>query len=100
MGTKCLGAVSPVPPRRARPPGYTSGVNDAAKPAPTVDLATLPEEQLRSQNFERAVVYFCRKIEETKSHAVGCGGLYHGANGLKIYRKRRWPEAAIAAAGQ
>jgi hypothetical protein len=46
------------------------------------------DSELRSGRMRRAVEFLCKKIEETKKIGVGCGGLYHGAHGLMIYRER------------
>jgi hypothetical protein len=46
------------------------------------------DNELRSGRMRRAVEFLCKKIEETKIIGVGCGGLYHGAHGLMIYRER------------
>jgi hypothetical protein len=56
------------------------------------------EKELRSQRMRRAVDFLCKKIEETKHIPVGCGGLYHGAHGLMLYRERVFgkPEPATA----
>ena len=56
------------------------------------------DEDLKSPWFTRAATFLCKKIEDSKSIPISCGGLYHGAHGLMIYRDRRFgkPEATAA----
>jgi hypothetical protein len=56
---------------------------------------SLGDDELRSPWFTRAAQYFCKKLEDTKEIPVSCGGLYHGAHGLMIYRDRRWGKAPM-----
>jgi hypothetical protein len=58
----------------------------------------LSDEDLRSPWFTRAAQYLCKKIEDSKSIPVSCGGLYHGAHGLMIYRERRFGKPTMPAA--
>lgn len=58
----------------------------------------LSDEDLRSPWFTRAAQNLCKKIEDSESIPVSCGGLYHGAHGLIIYRDRRFGKAAATAA--
>jgi hypothetical protein len=58
----------------------------------------LSDEELRSPWFTRAAQYLCKKIDDAKSIPVSCGGLYHGAHGLMIYRDRRFGKQAMPAA--
>jgi hypothetical protein len=54
--------------------------------------------ELKSQRMTRAVEFLCKKIEDSQNIDLSCGGLYHGAHGLMIYRERRFgkPEAKSA----
>jgi len=56
------------------------------------------DNELKSARMTRAVEFLCKKIEDSKSIPIGCGGLYHGAHGLMLYRERRFgkPETASA----
>jgi hypothetical protein len=56
------------------------------------------DAELRSSRMTRAVEFLCKKIEDTQAIPVGCGGLYHGAHGLMLYRERRFgkPETTSA----
>lgn len=58
----------------------------------------LDDEELRSPWFTRAVEFLTKKLDDTKSIPVSCGGLYHGAHGLMIYRDRRFGKASGVAA--
>jgi hypothetical protein len=58
----------------------------------------LDDDELRSPRFTRAVEFLTKKLDETKSIPVSCGGLYHGAHGLMIYRDRRFGKASGVAA--
>jgi hypothetical protein len=50
----------------------------------------LDKEQLSEPWMVRAVVYLCSLLELTRDQPVECGGLYHAAHGLQIYRARRF----------
>ena len=50
----------------------------------------MTDEQLREPWVTRAVAELCRLLEETREMPVECGGLYHAAHGLQIYRLRRF----------
>jgi hypothetical protein len=56
------------------------------------------DNELRSQRMTRAVEFLCKKLEDSKNISLGCGGLYHGAHGLMLYRERRFgkPEPTTA----
>lgn len=58
----------------------------------------LDDDQLRSPRFTAAVEFLTKKLDETKLIPVSCGGLYHGAHGLMIYRDRRFGKASGVAA--
>jgi hypothetical protein len=58
----------------------------------------LSDEELKAEWFTKAALFLTKKIEESKAVPLGCGGLYHGAHGLIIYRDRRFgPSANVAA---
>lgn len=59
---------------------------------------SVSDEELRSPWFTRAAQFLCKKLEDTKEIPVSCGGLYHGAHGLMIYRDRRWGKTPMPAA--
>jgi hypothetical protein len=48
----------------------------------------LPEEELRADWVTRAVLAQCKMLRKTRGIEVNCGGLYHSASGLRIYRER------------
>lgn len=48
----------------------------------------LPKERLEEPWIERAVVYMCRLLERTRHIDLECGGLYHAAHGLVLYRDK------------
>ncbi|MCE9607353.1 MAG: hypothetical protein K8U03_20905 [Planctomycetia bacterium] len=54
----------------------------------------LDDEELRSPWFTRAVLFLTKKIDESKNIPISCGGLYHGAHGLMLYRDRRFGKPA------
>lgn len=58
----------------------------------TLEFLTLAlsDEQLAEPWMNRAVSFLCSRLELTKDKEVECGGLYHAAHGLKIYRDRRF----------
>jgi hypothetical protein len=56
------------------------------------------DTELQSKRMTSAVEFLCKKIEETKPIAVGCGGLYHGAHGLMLYRERRFGKPGTTSA--
>jgi hypothetical protein len=58
----------------------------------------LSDEELKSKWFTSAAQYLCKKIEDSQSIPVSCGGLYHGAHGLIIYRERRFGKPTPTAA--
>lgn len=57
----------------------------------------LPDEELKSPWFTRAVTFLTKTIDDSKAMPVSCGGLYHGAHGLIIYRDRRFGKPTAAA---
>jgi len=58
----------------------------------------LDDEELKSEAFTRSAMFLTKKIDETKLIPISCGGLYHGAHGLMIYRDRRFGKASGVAA--
>ena len=51
---------------------------------------SLPDDELAEPWVTRSVVQVCRLFEATQDLAIECGGLYHAAHGLKLYRERRF----------
>jgi hypothetical protein len=54
----------------------------------------LSDKELAEPWMVRAVEFLCSRLEMTKDREVECGGLYHAAHGLQIYRQRRFGEVA------
>lgn len=50
----------------------------------------LTDEELRQPWVTRAAVYLSDLLEQTEELPIECGGLYHAAHGLKLYRLRRF----------
>ncbi len=50
----------------------------------------LTDEELRQPWMTRAAVYLCDLLEHTDQQPIECGGLYHAAHGLILYRLRRF----------
>ncbi|MBI1903366.1 MAG: ADP-ribosylation factor-directed GTPase activating protein isoform b [Planctomycetia bacterium] len=50
----------------------------------------LDDEELEAEWVKRGVTKLCKMLEQTKGVSVECGALYHAANGLMIYRQRRF----------
>lgn len=50
----------------------------------------LTEEELRQPWVERAAAYLSDLLEQTTELPIECGGLYHAAHGLMLYRLRRF----------
>lgn len=67
-------------------------------------MLALKDDQVRQAWITRAVVFLCGKLEATRKLDLECGGLYHAAHGLVLYRQRRFgpwnPDAAGTASGQ
>lgn len=59
----------------------------------------MTDEELRQPWVARAAVFLCDMFELTRKQDLECGGLYHAAHGLKLYRDRRFG-AATAGEGQ
>jgi hypothetical protein len=55
-------------------------------------------EQLREPWVMKAAVHLCGLFQETKDMAIECGGLYHAAHGLQLYRYRLFGPREAAAA--
>jgi hypothetical protein len=79
--------------------------NFFARPGKSVDLAAalgsaghvleflmvaLDDEEIKQPWITRAVAAQCRMFRATKQVDVECGGLYHSASGLRIYRERMY----------
>jgi hypothetical protein len=56
----------------------------------------LSDEQLREPWMTRALVYLLDAFEATEGDDLECGGLYHGAHGLILYRERRFGQTAAS----
>lgn len=56
-------------------------------------VLALPDHDLQAPWLLSAVNYLCDMLEETQDYELECGGLYHAARGLKIYRERRFGPA-------
>jgi hypothetical protein len=54
----------------------------------------LEDDRLREPWVERAADRLTALLEQTADVDVECGGLYHAAHGLAIYRQRLWPNDA------
>lgn len=50
----------------------------------------LTDDELRQPWVTRAAVYLCDLLEQTHELPIECGGLYHAAHGLILYRLRRF----------
>lgn len=87
---------------------FSSNYFDAQRPATTADVGqrlgttghtleflaiALSDQELRSPWMTKAVVALCDMVEETQPFELECGGLYHAARGLKLYRERRFGSA-------
>ncbi|MEX2118941.1 MAG: ADP-ribosylation factor-directed GTPase activating protein isoform b [Pirellulales bacterium] len=48
----------------------------------------LPQERLEEPWVAKAVAYLCGLLEQTQDLPLECGGLYHAAHGLALYRER------------
>ncbi|HUY36122.1 MAG TPA: hypothetical protein VMV69_25510 [Pirellulales bacterium] len=55
----------------------------------------LTDEQLRQPWMTRALEFLLDAFEATEGDDLECGGLYHGAHGLVLYRERRFGQASI-----
>jgi hypothetical protein len=89
--------------RQYQNPDGSFSVNYFSRPGRSADLAqslgttghTLEfvvlassDEQLREPWVRRAVVYLCDVFKRTRNVDLECGGLYHSASGLLLYRER------------
>ncbi|HVC93004.1 MAG TPA: hypothetical protein VND64_04900, partial [Pirellulales bacterium] len=50
----------------------------------------LTDEQIREPWMTRALEFLLDAFEATEGDDLECGGLYHGAHGLILYRERRF----------
>jgi hypothetical protein len=55
----------------------------------------LTDKQLAEPWMVRAVTFLCQQLQDTKDLPLECGGLYHAAHGLILYRQRRFGELAL-----
>lgn len=53
----------------------------------------LSDDELREDWVTSAVVYLSDLLEATRTKSLECGGLYHAAHSLKLYRARRFGSA-------
>lgn len=53
-------------------------------------VLALPDYELRSPWMSKAVLRLCDMLEQTRDYDLECGGLYHAARGLRLYRERRF----------
>lgn len=84
-----------------RPTGLSADVNDRINSTGHVFEVLaygLSDVDVKSPWFARAAQFFCKKLDDAKSIPLSCGGLYHGAHGLMIYRERRFGKPETAAA--
>lgn len=60
-------------------------------------LATcMTQQELEEPWMVKAADQLCRMLEQTKEIELECGGLYHAAHGLFLYRQRRFGEVRPA----
>src|SRR5262249_38621348 len=57
----------------------------------------LPDEQLRAPWMKQAAANLCSLIRKTKGMSVECGGLYHAAHGMIVYRERLFGKRSFPA---
>ena len=62
------------------------------------------DEELHSPWMRRAAIFLCQRLQMAKELPLECGGLYHAAHGLILYRERMFgprekSASAPAAAG-
>ena len=62
-------------------------------------VLALPDDELEEPWLTKAVSYLCDMLDETQDYELECGGLYHAARGLKLYRERRFGKPDRAASG-
>lgn len=60
----------------------------------------LDDNQFKEPWVTAAVVSLIQLMESNKERPLDCGGLYHAARGLMLYRERKFPEAASPPAKQ
>jgi hypothetical protein len=53
-------------------------------------MLALKDDELRQDWITRAVLFLCGRLEATRKLDLECGGLYHAAHGLVLYRQRRF----------
>ena len=50
----------------------------------------LTDDELTQPWVIKAVAHLCELFDRTQKLEIECGGLYHAAHGLVVYRERRW----------
>ncbi|MCA9227038.1 MAG: ADP-ribosylation factor-directed GTPase activating protein isoform b [Pirellulaceae bacterium] len=85
-------------------PGTTSDMSQRiGSSGHVLEFLTLAstDEELHKPAMQRAVRHVCQLLEQTKSIDLECGGLYHAAHGLLLYRQRVFgPKNYAADSGQ
>lgn len=61
-------------------------------------MVALDDEQVREPWVTRAVLTQCKMFRSTKKVDLECGGLYHSASALRLYRERRFGSRTFIAA--
>lgn len=61
-------------------------------------MASLDDEQVREPWVKRAAVFLCDQLEMTREMPLECGGLYHAAHSLKLFRQRCYGPGEVAQA--
>ncbi|MGE0609354.1 MAG: ADP-ribosylation factor-directed GTPase activating protein isoform b [Pirellulales bacterium] len=84
--------------RSATSPDVSLQLNTSGHTLEFLSIA-LTDEQLREPWFENAAITLADLFLDTADLPLECGGLYHSAHGLQIYRHRRFgPRPAKSAA--
>lgn len=93
--------------RKHQNPDGTFSSNYFLRPGASPDLSTslsttghtlefltyaLTDEELRQDWIQRAVQRLCDMFHSTQDYPLECGGLYHSAHGLILYRERIFGE--------
>ena len=58
----------------------------------------LDDKQLREPSMRRSAIYLCKMLQATKEMPLECGGLYHAAHGLVLYRQRMFGDQPSSSA--
>jgi hypothetical protein len=59
-------------------------------------MVAMNEDQIREPWVTRAVAAECKLFRKTKNIYVACGGLYHAASSLRLYRERMYGARSFA----